>query len=130
MTREEAEIEFARRTLFLKGDLHDLWIEERRRRTDSYPYGVRNRYLEYEMFLDMFLTSFRLAFVLRDDCIDYPYRELTKEDIDTFWKNNRDLFTRYDGDSFRKDEVEDIIAKRIREEEYERNVEEILLQLT
>ena len=128
MTREEAEIEFARRTLFLKGDLHDLWIEERRRRTDSYPYGVRNRYLEYEMFLDMFLTSFRLAFVLRDDCIDYPYRELTKEDIDTFWKNNRDLFTRFNGDSFDKEEVEDIIAKRIREEEYWKNVNEILLR--
>ena len=132
MTREEAEIEFARRTKYLKKSLRTLWKEEKEKRNgrNSNAYGILGVYLEYEMFLEMFLTSFRLAFVLRDDCIDYPYRELTKEDIDTFWKNNRDLFTRYDGDSFRKDEVEDIIAKRIREEEYERNVEEILLQLT
>ena len=128
MTREEAQIEFARRTGYLKKNLRTLWIEERRRREKDYPYGVRNAYLEYEMFLEMFLTSFRLAFSLRDERINYEYRELTRKDIDTFWKENRNLFTRYDGDSFEEEEVEDIIAKRIREEEYWRNVNEILLR--
>lgn len=130
MTREEAEIEFARRTGYLKEDedLHSLWKEERRRREEDYPYGVRNACLEYEMFLEMFLTSFRLAFALRDESIHYPYRELTKKDTDTFWKENRKLFTRYDGDSFEKKEVEDIIAKRIREGEYWTNVNKILLR--
>ena len=128
MTREEAEIEFARNIGYLKKDLRTLWLKERRRRDGDYPYGVRNGYLEYEMFLEMFLTSFRLAFVLRDESVRYPYEELTEKDIDTFWNENRKLFTRYDGDSFEKEEVKDIIAKRIREEEYWRNVNEILLR--
>ena len=131
MTREEAQIEFARRTGYLKDDLHTLWIEQRRGKREhrEYPFGPGTTAVGYEFFLEMYLSSFRLAFVLRDERIDYPYEELTKKNIDDFWKNNRDLFTRFNGDSFEKEEVEDIIAKRIREEEYERNVEEILLQL-
>ena len=128
MTREEAEIEFAGNIGYLKKDLRTLWVEERKRREKDYPYGVRSGFLEYEMFVEMYLTSFRLAFSLRDKRIKYPYKELTRKDINTFWKENRKLFTRYDGDSFDKEEVEDIIAKRIREIEYWTNVNKILLR--
>lgn len=128
--RKAAEIDFARRTGFLEKDLISLWLEERRRRRGGRKYGIEGGKLSYDVFLEMFLTSFRLAFILRDERINYPYRELGDDDIERYWKENRDLFTRYNGDSFGKDEVEDIIAKRIREEEYEKNVEEILLLLS
>ncbi len=126
--RTDAEIEFAERTGFLTEDLGLLWLEEKRKRSGG-AYGIEGGKLSFDVFLEMFLTSFRLAFVLRDERIDYPYRELTDDDIESYWNNNRDLFTRYNGDSFVLDEVRDVIAKRIREEEYERNVEEILLLL-
>lgn len=126
--RTDAEIEFAERTGFLTEDLGLLWLEEKKKRSGG-AYGIEGGKLTFDVFLEMFLTSFRLAFVLRDERIDYPYRELTDDDIESYWNNNRDLFTRYNGDSFVLDEVRDVIAKRIREEEYERNVEEILLLL-
>lgn len=126
--RTNAEIEFAERTGFLTEDLGLLWLEEKKKRSGG-AYGIEGGKLTFDVFLEMFLTSFRLAFVLRDERIDYPYRELTDDDIESYWNNNRDLFTRYNGDSFVLDEVRDVIAKRIREEEYERNVEEILLLL-
>lgn len=126
--RTDAEIEFAERTGFLTEDLGLLWLEEKKKRSGG-AYGIEGGKLPFDVFLEMFLTSFRLAFVLRDERIDYPYRELTDDDIESYWNNNRDLFTRYNGDSFVLDEVRDVIAKRIREEEYERNVEEILLLL-
>lgn len=123
---EKAEIEFSRRTNFLKEGLTQLWKKDQRERKK----GKRGpRSLSYLLFVETFLTSFRLAFVLRDERIDYPYRELTQEKIDNYWNNNRDLFTRSGGDSFTKDEVETVIRKRLREEEYKENVEKILLQL-
>ncbi len=123
---EKAEIEFSRRTNFLKVGLKELWKKDQRERKK----GKRGpRSLEYSLFVETFLTSFRLAFVLRDERINYPYKELTDGEIDEYWNNNRALFTRYEGDSFREDEVIDIIAKRLREKEYRENVEKILLQL-
>ncbi len=126
--KTDAEIEFARRMGFLTKDLKSIWLEEKRKRSGG-AYGIEGGKLTYDIFLEMFLTSFRLAFVLRDKSINYPYRELDEEDIETYWNNNRSLFTRYNGDSFELEEVRTVIAKRIREEEYERNVEEILLLL-
>ncbi len=123
---EKAEIEFARRTQFLNEDLHALWKKDQKERKK----GERGpRSLSYPLFLETFLTSFRLAFVLRDKRIQYQGQELTEEEIDAYWKNNRDLFTRYDGDSFNENEVKTVIAKRLREKEYLKNVEKILLQL-
>lgn len=123
---EKAEIEFSRRTHYLREELTSLWKKDQRERKK----GKRGpRSLSYPLFLETFLTQFRLAFILRDEKIDYPYKELREEDIHDYWNKNRDLFTRYDGDSFREDEVRTVIAKRLREEEYRKNVEKILLQL-
>lgn len=123
---EKAEIEFARRTQFLNEDLHILWKKDQKERKK----GERGpRSLSYPLFLETFLTSFRLAFVLRDERVQYLYRELTEEAVDAYWNDNRDLFTRYDGDSFNENEVKTVIAKRLREKEYLENVEKILLQL-
>lgn len=123
---QEAEIEFMRRTGFITERPVSLWRKDKRERMKGERGPAR---LNYYLFLETLLTSFRLAFVLRDDKISYPYAEIAKEETDRFWNNNRDLFTRYNGDSFEKDEVMDIICKRLREKEYLENVEKILLQL-
>lgn len=56
----------------------------------------------------------------------YSYREITEEEKKTFYEENRDLFTRYFGDSFAYDEVSMIIEKRLREKEYESIVQDLL----
>lgn len=123
---QTAQIRFALDVGYLKASLEELWRQDKRRRSSG-AYGPRH--LPFDLFVETFLSDFRLAFILRDSRICYPYRELSEEDIDLFWNANRDLFTRYNGDSFEKEECIDIIAKRIREQEYKANVENILLQL-
>ncbi len=121
---QEAELKFASNVGYLKDSLFSLWKKDNRRRAQG-AYGPR--YLSYEAFVESFLTEFRLAFVLRKEGIKYQYKELSDDELSSFWNNNRDLFTRYWGDSFEKEECLDIIAKKIREEEYWNNVKDLLL---
>lgn len=78
-------------------------------------------YLEYE------LTRFKLEYtVFKGKTVGtYPYPEITEKEKQDFYEKNRDLFTRYFGDSFAYDEVKMIIEKRLREQEYENMVEEL-----
>lgn len=72
-------------------------------------------YLQYE------LTQFKLDYtVYKGKRVGtYPYREITEAEKRAFYDKNRDLFTRYHGDSFEYGEVSMIIEKRLREQEYE-----------
>lgn len=83
-------------------------------------------YLEYE------LTRFKLAFAsMKKEIKDnYDYREISFDEKVAYYNNNSDLFTRYNGDSFTFGEIEDVIEKRIREEEYDDEIKSILCQLT
>ena len=56
----------------------------------------------------------------------YPYREITEEKKRAFYNENRDLFTRYNRDSFGYREVSTIIEKRLREQEYENIIRDLL----
>ncbi len=58
------------------------------------------------------------------DPAKYSYREITEEEKRAFYEENQDLFTRYWGDSFSFDEVSMIIEKRLREQEYEKIVQD------
>lgn len=71
-------------------------------------------YLQYE------LACFQLEFtVYKGKSVGgYVYKEIAEEEKRTFYEENRDLFTRYHGDSFAYEEVSMIIEKRIREQEY------------
>ena len=123
---QEAELQFASKVGYLQTSLQTLWEQDNKRRSqDSHVYGPRE--LSFEAFVETFLTDFRLAFVLRKEGINYPYKDLTDAELTAYWNNNRDLFTRYNGDSFEKAECLDIIAKKIREEEYVNNVKDLLL---
>lgn len=89
-------------------------------------YGITHytpsMYLQYE------LTRFKLDYtVYKGDFVGkYPYRVITEEEKKAFYDNNGDLFTRYFGDSFAYDEVSMIIEKRLREQEYEYIIQDIL----
>lgn len=82
-------------------------------------------YLQYE------LTRFKLDFVSESETVkkSYNFREISNKELKAFYKNNRDLFTRYSGDRFTFREVKMIVKKKIREEEYENEINNILCQL-
>ena len=79
-------------------------------------------YLQYE------LTRFRLDFVQPTENIRKSgiSPEITENQKKAFYERNKDLFGRYLGDLFSYEEVEQIIEKRLREEVYDRLVQEIL----
>ena len=82
-------------------------------------------------YLDYELTRFRLDFVSQKEEIKavYNYSEITKKQCKQFYKNNKDLFKRYSGDRFFFFEVKMIIEKKIREEQYESEIQNILHKL-
>lgn len=83
------------------------------------------------VYLDYELTRFKLDFVSEKEEIkkNYQYAPISKKERKAFYKNNRDLFTRYSDDKFRFREVEMIIEKKMREEEYENAVNNLLCKL-
>ncbi len=88
-------------------------------------YYTPSMYLQYE------LTQFKLDYtVFKGEQVGrYPYREITEEKKRAFYGENRDLFTRYNGDSFGYREVSMIIEKRLREQEYENIIRDLLCEL-
>lgn len=89
-------------------------------------YGVR--YYTPAMYLQYELTRFKLDFTVyqEEKLGPYPLRKITETEKRTFYDENRDLFTRYFGDSFGYEEVRMIIEKRLKEKEYEEIVQDIL----
>ncbi|MEY8323493.1 hypothetical protein AALB47_06180 [Lachnospiraceae bacterium 54-11] len=88
-------------------------------------YYTPSMYLQYE------LTQFKLDYtVFKGEQVGrYPYREITEEEKRAFYDENRDLFTRYNGDGFGYREVSMIIEKRLREQEYENIIRDLLREL-
>lgn len=126
--RTKRELRFAKEVGFISSDnlpyLKNLFEKENLRRKQN-SFGPS--FLSFDEFIETLLTDFFLAFILRKESIKYCYDELTEKDYLSYWNSKRNLFTRYSGDCFDYEESKDIIAKRIREEEYEKNVERILL---
>ena len=91
-------------------------------------YGPRQytpaMYLQYE------LTRFKLDFAQPTTAIRaLPVCPvITEEQKQAYYRNNPDLFTRYWGDSFPYEDVEQIIEKRLREEAYDALVQDLLRQ--
>lgn len=77
-------------------------------------------YLQYEC------TRFRLAFAGERKAVHYDYAPITTRDEKAYYKANKDLFTRYMGDKFRFGEVKQVVHKKMREEEYDRAIQDLL----
>ena len=90
-------------------------------------YGLssysRQAYIRYE------LTRFRLDFISEGSAVKYEYTDISEKDATDFYEKNRDLYTRANGESFAFDEVRLIVKKKIRELEYEKNVNLLCEQL-
>lgn len=91
-------------------------------------YGTR--YFSAPAYLQFELTRFKLDFaepcgkiLALGVCPDF-----TDEQTRAWYDANRDLFTRYFGDSFSYEESRQIIEKRMREEVYDALVQDILCE--
>lgn len=133
---DQKEWEEAQAALLLAkrfGLIEDAGIEalEKRRaekNRESARYGAR--YYSPAMYLQYELTRFKLDFVQPSEqirrlevCPDF-----SEEEKRAFYENNQDLFGRYHGDLFEYEEVRQIIEKRLREEAYDRLIQDLLCQ--
>lgn len=105
-------------------------LEKRRaeKNRESARYGAR--YYSPAMYLQYELTRFKLDFVQPSEqirrlgvCPDF-----SEEEKRAFYENNQDLFGRYHGDLFEYEEVRQIIEKRLREDAYDRLIQDLLCQ--
>ena len=134
----QAELIFAKRLGLVEDDTLDgvqkrCRIENQKRKDmlqkGEIVYGPEQflmpAYVRYEQ------TRFRLDFVSECQKVKehYAYQTIFEEEKQEFYEANRDLFTRYNGDSFTYEEVAAIIRKRMREIEYEKEIHNILRQL-
>lgn len=126
MTYEEAELVFAYQLALISSPSKDArtkrWEEYN---SASHEYGPA--FLSEEAFREAESTDFITSFVL-GKVKNHTFRTITDDDVRTYYRENADLFTRAEGDSFAPEEVRDIIIKRLREREYRENVEAISLQ--
>ena len=131
----KAELIFAKRLGLTEDDTLDGVVnrceKENQRRKEMFQngeiiYGPEHfslpAYVRYEQ------TRFRLDFVSESEKVkkNYSYQRISEEEKQAFYEANRDLFTRYHGDSFT---LSVIIRKRIREMEYDKEIQNILCQL-
>lgn len=84
------------------------------------------------VYLDYELTRFRLDFASENETVkkNYRYAPISKKERKEYYRNNGDLFTRYGGDKFSFREVSMIIEKKIREEQHENEINNILCELS
>ncbi|MBR3608202.1 MAG: hypothetical protein IKL51_11655 [Lachnospiraceae bacterium] len=89
-------------------------------------YGLVNyslpMYIQYER------TLFLLDFV-ENKAQNYQYVFITENMIKEFYKKNKLMFRRCNGDELDYKEIKPVIEKRLREEEYERYVQNVLCKL-
>ena len=134
-----AELIFAKKLGLIEDDTLD-GVEDRRQKENQkreqmlqkseIVYGPEQfslpAYVRYEQ------TRFRLDFISECEKIKehYTYPTIFEKEKQMFYAANRDLFTRYNGDSFTYEEVSGIIKKRMREIEYEKEIHNILCQFS
>ena len=89
-------------------------------------YGPR--YFSAPAYLQYELTRLKLDFVQPSEAVRKTglCPEFTEQEKKTFYEQNMDLFGRYFGDFFIYEEVAQIIEKRLREDAYDKLIEDVL----
>lgn len=128
---------FAKRLSLISDDSLDAVYDRCNRENESRKKRLENSETVYGPvtlspmeYLDYELTRFKLDFAGESDKVNYDYKPISKKDLKAYYKNNRDLFTRYNREKFFFFEVKTVIYKKIREEEYENEINGILCQLS
>ena len=102
-------------------------LEKRRYEYNNSEHEYGPHYLSKEAYLFYELTRLKLDFVLPTDVVKKTglCPNFTEEQRKEFYEKNHDLFGRYHGDFFTFEEVSQIIEKRLREEAYDKLIEDI-----
>lgn len=113
------------------GLLEDASFEGLEKRRCEYNNSVHEygpRSLSKEAYLFYELTRLKLDFVLPTNEVKKTglCPSFSEEERREFYEKNHDLFGRYHGDFFTFEEVSQIIEKRLREEAYDKLIEDIL----
>ena len=89
-------------------------------------YGPR--YFSAPAYLQYELTRLKLDFVQPGEAVQKTglCPNFTEQEKKAFYDQNMDLFGRYFGDLFTYEEVEQIIEKRLREDAYDKLIEDVL----
>jgi hypothetical protein len=89
-------------------------------------YGPR--YFSAPAYLQYELTRLKLDFVQPSEAVRSTglCPDVTEQEKKEFYEKNMDLFGRYFGDLFTYEEVEQIIEKRLREDAYDKLIEDVL----
>ena len=113
----------------------ELMVDQRRAETEwknadawkngTVAYGVR--YLTPEMYLDYERKSIQLAFATyKGEMVGmHKCHVYTEDEKRAFYDKNQDLFTRYHGDLFPYEEVDLIIEKWLRVQEYQELIKKV-----
>ena len=134
----KAELIFAKKLGLTEDDtldgVADRCEKENQRRTEMLQNGeiiYGPEYFSLPAYVRYEQTRFRLDFVSESEKVkkNYSYQRISEKEKQAFYEANRDLFKRYHGDSFTYEEVSVIIRKRIREIEYDKEIQNILCQL-
>ncbi|WP_270367680.1 hypothetical protein [Eubacterium ramulus] len=101
------------------------WKNEEAWKNGTVAFGAR--YLTPEMYLDYEWKSIQLAFVVYkgDRVGNHKCQVYTEDEKRAFYENNQDLFTRYHGDLFPYEEVDLIIEKWLKMQEYQEFTESV-----
>ena len=105
------------------------WKNEEVWKNGTAAFGVR--YLTPEMYLDYELKSIQLAFATYqgDNVGSYICHVYKDDEKRAFYENNQDLFTRYHGDLFPYEEVDLIIEKWLKIQEYQELIKQTALEV-
>ena len=88
------------------------------------------RYLTPEMYLDYELKTIQLAFATyKGEMVgSHKCHVYTEDEKRAFYEDNQDLFTRYHGDLFPYEEVDLIIEKWLKVQEYQEFIESVIAE--
>lgn len=128
---------FAKRMSLISDDSLDAVYDRCNKENENRKKKLENNEIVYGPvflspieYLDYELTRFKLDFVSESDRVNYDFKPIAKKDMKAYYKANKDLFTRYNRERFFFFEVKTVIYKKIREEEYENEINDILRQLS
>ena len=137
LQKAKAALSLAKNFGLILDDSLEALEERRKEKNEENRHKQENGELFYgpcfytpPMYLQYELTRFRLDFVQPSEKIKQlgVCPSFTREERLNFYENNHDLFGRYNGDYFPFEDVEQIIEKRLREEAYDKLIQNILCQ--
>ncbi len=135
--KAQAALHLAKRFGLIDDDSIFALEKRRKAKNEENAKKKENRELFYgpcvytpPMYLQYELTRFRLDFVQPSAKIKAlgVCPTFSQEEKRAFYEDNLDLFGRYHGDLFSYEDVEQIIEKRLREDAYDRFIQDILCQ--